>query len=714
MDEQLSIHVAATFTADALEVPLRFWMEELRLPARIEFTPYGQLFPQLLTFDGTATQSGNEIVIFLLRLEDWGGASPSGSGSSFELEIERNVSDFLHYLRAASDRTPGSFIVFLCPPSRHASADSQTNAYIARMEAFLAAETSKIVAVHVLRHDDMAKLYPVAGGHDEYTDKLAHVPYTPVFFTALGTLIARKLHALKKVPYKVIAIDCDNTLWNGTCGEDGPLGVQIDSARRALQEFMRKQQDAGMILCLCSKNNEEDVQAVFDSHPEMLLRRDQFLVARINWRPKSENLKSVAQELSLGLDSFILLDDDPVECGEVRANCPEVLTIQLPSDTDAIPQFLDHLWAFDHGKVTAEDKQRTELYRESFRRDSVRKQTPSFAQFLADLQLTIEIAPLAPEFLERAADLTHRTNQLNLSTIRRSEGELRQAQHDGKEVLVVHVRDRFGDYGLVGVILFQGLSRVIVVDTFLLSCRAMSRGVEQRMLAHLGSIALERNADHVDLPFQPTARNKPAADFLDSLVGAIKEACDGGWRYRVAAAAAANCRLDPNEVRFAAEETPAPVAARASIQPRNENDLLLHIATELNDANAIHAVISSYGGGRPDLAEAFVAPGTEMEKQIAGFWTDLLGFEQIGINDDFFDLGGHSLLAMQVLSRIRASFNVELSPRLLVTEKFTVAALSKAILMEQIRGADMSAVEDILEKLDALSVDEFRGGDAKK
>jgi hypothetical protein len=172
--------------------------------------------------------------------------------------------------------------------------------------------------------------------------------------------------------------------------------------------------------------------------------------------------------------------------------------------------------------------------------------------------------------------------------------------------------------------------------------------------------------------------------------------------------------LDPNEVRFAAEETPAPVAARASIQPRNENDLLLHIATELNDANAIHAVISSYGGGRPDLAEAFVAPGTEMEKQIAGFWTDLLGFEQIGINDDFFDLGGHSLLAMQVLSRIRASFNVELSPRLLVTEKFTVAALSKAILMEQIRGADMSAVEDILEKLDALSVDEFRGGDAKK
>jgi acyl carrier protein len=134
----------------------------------------------------------------------------------------------------------------------------------------------------------------------------------------------------------------------------------------------------------------------------------------------------------------------------------------------------------------------------------------------------------------------------------------------------------------------------------------------------------------------------------------------------------------------------------------------------LNDANAIHAVISSRGGGRPDVAVPFVPPGTEMEKQIAGLWTDLLGFEQIGINDDFFDLGGHSLLAMQVLSRIRANFNVELSPRLLVTEKFTVAALSKAILMEQIRRSDMSAIEDILEKLDALSIDECSGGDAKK
>jgi acyl carrier protein len=129
---------------------------------------------------------------------------------------------------------------------------------------------------------------------------------------------------------------------------------------------------------------------------------------------------------------------------------------------------------------------------------------------------------------------------------------------------------------------------------------------------------------------------------------------------------------------------------------------------KLNDPNTIHEVISSFGRVRPELTVPFVAPSSPVEKEIASIWTELLGFEQIGINDNFFDLGGHSLLAMQVLSRIRASFSVELSPRLLVTEDFTVAVLSKAILIEQIRQSDTSEVEDILKKLDALSVDELR------
>jgi FkbH-like protein len=723
IDEQISINVAASFTADSLEVPLRFWMEELHLwmeelhrQARIQFAPYGQLFQQLLTINSSLSNDRNGISVSLLRLEDWGGASANGAAGSFESEIERNVGDFLQYLRAAVEGTPATFIVCLCPPSQHRIADSRANAFIIKMENYLVSEARKIAGVHVLHHDDVAKIYPVPECCDDYTDRLAHVPYTPVFFTALGTMIARKIYALKKLPHKVIVLDCDYTLWGGACAEDGPTGVQIDSARRSLQEFVLRQHDAGMILCLCSKNNEEDVQAVFDAHPEMLLRRDHFLASRVNWRPKSKNLISLANELNLGLDSFILIDDDPVECGEVRANCPDVLVIQLPPDTESIPKFFDHLWVFDHGKVTAEDKNRTDLYRENFQRDSVRKRSLTFAEFLAELRLEIDISPATPHSLERVSDLTYRTNQFNLSTIRRSESELRKMQREGNEILVVDVRDRFGDYGLVGVIIFQVLSRSVIVDTFLLSCRAMGRGVEQQMLARIGTLAVDRNADYVELRLMPTSKNKPAAAFLESLVRSKKEVYDGGWRYQVPARTAVDCRMDPDRVTLQNGEASDAVTEKVAIQwdsisrfsPHSEDDFLINIAMKLNDPNTIHEVISSSGRVRPELTAPFVAPSSPIEKEIASFWTELLGFEQIGINDNFFDLGGHSLLAMQVLSRIRLSFNVELSPRLLVTEDFTIAALSKAILMEQIRQSDTSEIEDILEKLDVLSVDELR------
>ena len=715
-DEQISVHVAASFTADSLEVPLRFWMEELGQQAQIQFAPYGQVFQQLLT-DNRALSTNNKVIrVSLIRLEDWGNSSASDVPGSFESEIERNVGDFLHCLRAAVEKAPATFIVCLCPPSQHLVAHSEANAFITKMEHYVASQAGEIAGVHVLHHEDAAQLYPVPDCRDDYTDTLAHVPYTPVYFTALATMSARKIYSSKKLPHKVIVLDCDNTLWSGVCAEDGPTGVQIEPARKALQEFVLRQHDAGMVLCLCSKNNEEDVQAVFETHPGMLLRRDHFLASRINWRPKSENLRSLANELNLGLDTFILIDDDPVECGELRANCADVLAIQLPQDPECLPKFLNHLWVFDHGKLTSEDKRRTELYREHFQRDSVRKRSPTFADFLAELKLEIDIAPATPHLLERVSDLTYRTNQLNLTTIRRSESELRNLHQEGKEILMVHVRDRFGDYGLVGVIIFQVLSRSVIVDTFLLSCRAMGRGVEHQMLARLGMITKEQDGDSVELRFIPTSKNKPAADFLESLVNAKKEVYKGGWRYQVAAILAADCQMDPDKVTGQNSEVSEAGSVQAALpqdsssrfRPQGKDDVLIHIAMNLNDPNTIHEVISSFGGARPELKVSFVAPSSPVEKEIASFWSELLGFEQIGINDSFFDLGGHSLLAMQVLSRIRASFSVELSPRLLVTKDFTVAVLSKEVLMEQVRQCDASELETILENLDVSSVNELR------
>ncbi len=142
---------------------------------------------------------------------------------------------------------------------------------------------------------DLLDAYPVDEIFDPRGDRLAHIPYTPAFYAALGTMIARRIYALRSTPYKVIAFDADQTLWSGVCGEDGPLGVGIDPPRQAIQEFLVRQHDAGMILCLCSKNNDEDAAAVFESRPEMVLRRDLIVGWRVNWSPKSENLRSLAR-----------------------------------------------------------------------------------------------------------------------------------------------------------------------------------------------------------------------------------------------------------------------------------------------------------------------------------------------------------------------------------------------------------------------------------
>src|SRR5207245_11632747 len=190
---------------------------------------------------------------------------------------------------------------------------------------------------------------------DEYADNLGHIPYTPPVFTALGSTLARQIFSLLSPPRWVIVLDCDNTLWKGVCHEDGPLGVLVDAPCRALQEFMLHQIDAGMLLCLCGKNAEADVEAVFAENSGMVLRDEHIAARSINWNSKPQNLAELEDEIQIGLDSFLFIGGGRAECAEVQAQCPEVLTLLLPENAEEIPSFLRGVWVFDHRKVTPED-----------------------------------------------------------------------------------------------------------------------------------------------------------------------------------------------------------------------------------------------------------------------------------------------------------------------------------------------------------------------
>jgi FkbH-like protein len=531
-----TIAVCATFTAEPLRDSLAFWMRELGVPAEIAFAPYNQIFQQLLDPSSSLARNQRGLNVVLVRLADWlttAESAPSGTPDAAR-HLEANIADLVTALKSAAHRSAVPYLICVCPCSRDVLAESSTAELLEAMEERLRVELESEPGLYVVNTAELARLYPVADYEDLYAEQLGHVPYTQPFFNALGTMVARRMYRLQNPPHKVIALDCDNTLWKGICGEDGPLGVEIDPPRRALQEFLLAQREAGMLLCLCSKNNEADAFEVFTRNPGMLLRREHLTSWRINWQAKSDNLRSLADELKLGLESFIFLDDSSMECAEVESRCPEILVLQLPDDIEQLPHFLSHIWAFDHLKVTQEDKKRSALYQENVRREQLRQDSLTLEDFLASLNLKIQISPLQREQIFRVSQLTQRTNQFNCTTVRRTENEIDSLCQAGTmECWVIEVSDRFGEYGLVGVLICSPQGDALYVDTMLLSCRALGRRVEHKMLSHLGSLAERHGLSRVDIPFQATARNQPAFEFLESIGSRYKKEINQAHVYRL-------------------------------------------------------------------------------------------------------------------------------------------------------------------------------------
>jgi FkbH-like protein len=680
--------ISATFTAEPLGAILGFWLAELGLGYSVEFAPYNQVFQQLLDPGSLLSANSRGMNALLVRVADW-----KRFGGPQATPLEETAQRLVESVQAFTARCAAPLIVCLCPSPEG----------LLEVESVLRSELQRMPGVHLLTAEEIARLYAVGEVHDPHADELGHVPYTPEYFAALGTALARKVHALTAEPYKVIVLDCDETLWRGICGEDGPEGIVLDAPRRALQEFMLRQRQAGMLLALSSKNNEADVLETFRRHPEMPLRLEHFVSWRINWEPKSVGLRALAEELGLGLDSFIFVDDLAKECAEVEAQCPEVLTLALPPDPAEIPEFLAHVWAFDHATVTEEDRRRAAMYAEQAQRDKLARQAASLADFIASLDLQVRIAAPVPAQLARVAQLTQRTNQMNVTTRRRTEGEIRALMESGEaEVLAVEVSDRFGSYGLTGVAIFRSREEALEVDTFLLSCRVLGRGVEHRLLARLGQIAVARGLPWLEVPFQMTARNRPALQFLESAGAAHRQQRDGGvlFRFRAAEAAALEYRPD--------RETPAPAAPEPRPQSRRavSRPDYVKIARELRDPRVVLERARA-AAPRPVVRAGGGEPRTVLEAELARMWEELLGVRP-GIHDSFFDLGGHSLTAVELLARVRRRYGVDLSLEVLFGGPFTIEELAKAIELEQIAGASEEEYAALLAELETLTDEEAR------
>jgi FkbH-like protein len=670
-----AIAISATFTAEALQPGLAFWAGELGLDHEIRFAPYNQVFQQLLDPAGLFRRNRGGFNVALVRFQDW---LPAGTGEG----VEERARELVRTVRIAAPELGAPLILAVCPSAEP----------LACVERVVLEGIADLPSVYAITPAELAALYPVEEIHDPHADELGRLPYTPVFFVALATAIARKIHAISRPPAKVIALDCDDTLWSGICGEDGPQGVVVDRPRRALQEFMAARRREGMLLALCSKNNEEDVVETFHAHPEMPLSLEHFAARRINWESKGIGLSALASELDLGLDSFILVDDNPKECIEAMAGAPESLALPLPADAEQILEFLNHVWAFDRARVTEEDRRRPEQYTQRAERARAERAAGSLEEFVAGLQLEVRIAPMEPAQVARVAQLTQRTNQMNATCIRRTEAEV---QSMDAECLTVDVRDRFGSYGLTGVVAFRAAGDALAVDTFLLSCRVLGRGVEHRVVARLGQIAEARGLAWVEIPFVPSQRNRPARLFLES----IATENDGVFRLRAAEAARIEWQAR------GAVEAPVATAKRTSAADAPHRVDYVKIATELRDPQAVLERIRAASPKKRRVVSE--PPRTPLERDLAELWAGLLNVEAVGIRDNFFEIGGHSLLAVQLLSRVRQIYGVDLTLEVVYTGEFTVAELAKAIELKEIEqsGGDY---QELLQELEGLSDEEVR------
>jgi len=420
-----AVAVAATFTAEPLLPGLRLILREAGLPFDVAFAPYNQVFQELLSAGGLLAANRGGVNLVLLRLEDF--VRDQADRARAREILDRTARELAGALAGHAARVKEQTILAVFPPSPAAPPDLRPD--LERSNAALRDAARALPGVHLLEPGDIDAL---ASGeqYDTQRDQLAHIPFTDEYFAALALAVARRVHALAVPARKVLVLDCDNTLWHGVVGEDGVDGLALPDRLLAVQKFAVEQQARGTLVCLSSKNAERDVLDVFEKRPDMVLRMQHIVAHRINWEPKPAGVAALARDLNLGLDSFVFLDDNPVECAQMKAELPQVVTLQLP-EGDGVGAFLSRLWIFDKVAVTSEDARRTDMYRESAARKQLEVASTDIGQFIASLGIVIDIAPPGESEWPRVAQLTQRTNQFNFTTRRRNESEMRAARQSG-------------------------------------------------------------------------------------------------------------------------------------------------------------------------------------------------------------------------------------------------------------------------------------------
>lgn len=444
-------------------------------------------------------------------------------------KVEAEVADWMRLHRAAGEGLGCQVIQnnFAPPPWRVlGNHEARHPAGLSRCIALVNLALQDTAPPYVTIHD--VDLLSASWGRWEWDDERffhhAKLPCSPEHLVDYAHSLASLILAQLGVVRKCLVLDLDNTLWGGVIGDDGLEGIRLgqgdpeSEAFVAFQRYAKSLGERGVILAVCSKNTESIAREVFEKHPEMVLRLDDVACFVANWDDKATNLGRIAQQLNIGLDSLVFADDNPAERAIIRRLRPEVAVPELPPDPAGYVFALERHRYFQAVGLSSEDRQRTSYYKADTARDAAQSSAEDLAGFLKMLDMTARIAAVEPATLERSFQLIQRSNQFNLTTRRHSSADVRAMMVDPSWLTrTVSLRDRFGDNGLISVLLAKVEGEELRIDTWLMSCRVLKRGVEQALLAHVVAAARERGLKAVKGEYVPTAKNALVRDHYATL-----------------------------------------------------------------------------------------------------------------------------------------------------------------------------------------------------
>lgn len=506
-------------------------------------TGFGQLHQCLLDPDATCWKQEPEAAIVWTRPEV--AVSAFKRRRAFEPtgveDLLNGVKAFVRRLMPLGDRV-GTVLVpsWTLPPEEHGLGliDLQPDVGVAgglqRMNLRLSELLAEQSGFYVLD----AQRWIHAGGRAACNPRLwarAKIPFSNQVFLAAVRDVKAALRAVRGEAKKLVIVDLDNTLWGGIVGDDGWEHLQLgghDPAGEAFVLFQRALKmltNRGVLLGIVSKNTEAVALEAFKRHPEMVLALDDFAGWRINWEDKARNVAALTEELNLGLQSVVFIDDNPFERARVREALPEVHVPEWPDDPLLYARTLRAMDVFDTATLTSEDRKRAAMYRAEQQRRTLKQSVQSLKDWLATLEMVVHVEPLQEANRARIVQLLNKTNQMNLHTRRLTDAELQAwLAPEGRVLHAFRVADRFGEAGLTGILSLDRQGDEVHVADFILSCRVMGRQVEETMVAVAVQQARALGGTHLVAEYEPTAKNQPCLAFWQR--SGLKT--EGEWRFR--------------------------------------------------------------------------------------------------------------------------------------------------------------------------------------